>query len=164
MTNFVLLVRITTYCAFACLTAYLLKSDRRFDLLVLFIGGISVFAGELLNLYVGKMAVYNGFDGIPPYIVFGGAMLVWGLNVSSAVVAGKLKTANQRRSKIASLLAFSLLLPLVELFGLKAGLWYWRRPYPILSLAWYLGVWKYYFTFITVPAFLAEFLRFKQTK
>ena len=155
MPYFVILMRVLVYCAFIALTAYLIRKKMRFDLVVLFLGLAFVLTGELLNLFLFKMAVYNGTDGIPLYIVLAGAVLVWCLFAFTRRLSRSKRFNHHAYSQTMMILGSSLILPLVEFFGLKTSLWYWSRPYPILSLGWYLGVWKYYFVFIALPAILA---------
>lgn len=158
MQTSVLLTQIATYCGFAFLIAYLVGSDKKFDIFVVFMGMGFVLAGEILNLFISKMAVYNGVCGIPPYIVLSGAMLVWGIYALASAISQKIKM-ERLPLKITIVIALSILLPLVELFGLKTGLWYWTRPLPVLSIGWIIGVWKYYFLFLALPAILAHLIR-----
>jgi hypothetical protein len=137
---------------------YLWRRRRKFDLFVVFLGSLFVLTGELVNLFVSGMAVYSECDGIPVYIVLAGALLVWGMS-TVAWSAGRKAGDKRRLAAFSLLLAFSFFLPLVELFGLKTGLWSWRRSYPLFSFVWYSGVWRYYFIFLVVPAILAEFFR-----
>ena len=153
----VLLTQIAAYCEFAFLIAYLLRCDKRFDIFVLFLGMGFVLAGEMLNQFVSKMAVYNGVCGIPQYIVLAGTMLVWGLYALAFPISQKIKV-ERLPVRILIIFTISLLLPLVELFGLKIDLWYWTRPLPVLSIGWIIGVWKYYFLFLAIPAILAHLI------
>jgi hypothetical protein len=153
----VLLTQIAAYCEFAFLITYLLRCDKRFDIFVLFLGMGFVLGGEILNLFISKMAVYNGVCGIPQYIILAGGMLVWGMYAVAFPISRKL-TIVRLSVRVLILFSLSIFLPMIELFGLKTGLWYWNRPLSIMTAGWFLGVWKYYFLFLALPAILAHLI------
>lgn len=131
----------------------LISTQNILELFIVMLAVITITIGEAFNLMVYKMAVYNGFPGIPWYIIIGGAIVCWGIY--------KLTINISRRYNIECIfcrlfivIGLSLFLPIIEVLGLKTDLWYWTRNYSILSLAWYLGVWKFYLTFVTSPAIL----------
>ncbi|MCK5843267.1 MAG: hypothetical protein KAG97_01085 [Victivallales bacterium] len=158
MPFFLLTARIVVYSAFAVLMIFLFRRKRSFDLFVVASGGVFVLSGELVNLYVSQMAVYADCDGFPVYIVLSGAMIVWALFRCGEFVERKFGMRCFPLG-IFAVFALSFLLPLVELFGLETGLWRWRRSYPLFSMLWYSGVWKYYFIFIALPAIIAASIR-----
>jgi len=153
----IIALRIVIFVLFLNIILILIKKLKYLDLAVITCALFTVTYGEALNLFSYKMAVYNGIDGIPLYIIFGGAMLSWGLFLLSSYL---IKKVNFQCifCNIFILVACSIFLPIIEIIGLKSGLWYWTRPYAILSLAWFLGVWKFYFLFIASPALIAVFI------
>lgn len=128
------------------------RADYR-GLCVVLVALCTVTVGEALNLFVFRMAVYTGVVGIPEYIILAGAMTSWGIyelveavswNRGIYSIPGKLKVV----------FIISLFLPALEVFGLEAGLWHWTRPMPIVSLNWYLGVWRFYVPVLLTPVVL----------
>ena len=113
----------------------------------------TVTAGEALNLFVFRMAVYSGGVGIPAYIILAGAMISWGIFKLVQHIAWNRGTCGLA-DKLKILLLISLFLPLLEIAGLKSGLWHWTRPWPIISIGWYLGVWKFYVPVLLTPVVL----------
>ena len=148
---FLVMMRIVVMSLFLLLVTYLLKKRKQFDVFIIFFAVITVFIGEMINLLIYEMAVYKGGHGIPLYIVLGGAMLAWGIHALTSIISSYLHLESLT-AKLSCVVFLSIFLPLVELFGLKTGLWSWRRYYPISSVGWWLGVWKYYFLFLATPA------------
>lgn len=130
-----------------------ISNQKILDLFVLFLAIITVTIGEAYNLMVYKVAVYNDVIGIPWYIVLGGAVLSWTIYKTSISLSGKFNI-ECIFCRLFIVFVISLFLPLIEIIGLKTGLWYWTREYAILSLSWYLGVWKFYFMFVITPVFV----------
>jgi hypothetical protein len=61
--------------------------------------------------------------------------------------------------QIVLFLFLSTLFLVIEIAGIKAGLWYWLKAYSITSLWWWIGVWKFYMIFLGIPV-LTAFLIF----
>lgn len=152
------LTQIVIYLLFFQLMYRLIAQLKIMELTVAFIGVFMVTLGEAYNLFKFKMAVYNGVDGIPLYIILGGAMVSWGIYH----LAGKIYEKYKFRYpfyRILIIFGISLFLPIIEILGLKAGFWYWRRPYSILSFAWFHGVWSFYLCYVAMSALLGEILK-----
>ena len=74
-----ILIRIVLFGLFIRLMWHLIKQVKYIDIFIVFAAVITVTLGEALNLFTYKMAVYNGFYGIPLYIILGGALVSWGI-------------------------------------------------------------------------------------
>ena len=114
-------------------------------------------AGEILNLLDSHTTAYTGTSGIPIYIISGGTSLAWGYLKFPLLLAERFK----RNTLLLQLFFFfllTLLFPLIEIIGIKTGLWYWLRPYDIYSPWWLFGVWKYYVTFMGIPVIISLIL------
>jgi len=149
-----LIIEIATYILFFILMQNIIK---RLDLieafLIIAIIIVSTF-GEALNLFVYKTTAYTGRIGIPIYIIFGGVLIGW-FNYKTAYLLVQKLNKNGLFSKLIIFFLISLLFPVIEIGGIKAGLWYWLKPYSISSPWWWLGVWKFYFFFLGLPSLLA---------
>ena len=152
-----ILIQFIIFSLFAFLMVHFIKREKFLDLFLIFLAVLTVTLGEALNLFVYKMAVYNGVCGIPAYIILGGAMLTWGIYKLSSLIFLKFNI-ECIFCKAFIVVILSLFLPLIEVIGLKTGLWYWQRAYSIVSLSWFLGVWKFYFIFIVSPVIIGLFL------
>lgn len=152
------LIQIIIFILFLKLILSLIKKFKYLELLVVFIAIITVTYGEWLNLFKYKMAVYHGINGIPVYIVFGGALVAW-LIFKTASILIDFIDLGCIFCNILIFLGISMFLPIIEIIGLKCGLWYWTRPYSIISLTWFIGVWKFYFLFIASPALIGIFIK-----
>lgn len=145
------LTQIVIYLLFFQLLYRFISQQKITDLVVVMLAVLTVTVGEALNLLVFKMAVYNGVEGIPLYIILGGSMVSWGIYQVGLNISKKYEIACPF-CQILIIVGISLFLPLIEILGLETELWYWRRHYPIVSFAWFFGVWKFYFMFVTIPA------------
>jgi len=154
---FLILIQLIIFPLFFKLIRYLIRGEKLLDIFILFLAVTTVTIGESMNLFVYKMAVYNGVCGIPLYIILGGAMVSWGLFNIALKISDRFNI-ECIFVRIFFIFILSVLLPVIELIGFKTGLWYWQRPYSIASLGWFLGVWKFYFTFIALPAIIGLFL------
>jgi hypothetical protein len=152
-----ILIQLILFFLFAFLIANLVKREKLLDLFIVFLAIATVTIGEAMNLFVYKMAVYNGVYGIPIYIILGGAMISWGVFNIALKISKKLHI-ECIFVRVFILFVLSVFLPVIEVIGLKTELWYWQRPYSIVSLSWFLGVWKFYFIFIVLPAVIGLFL------
>lgn len=154
----IIIIQILIFLLFLKLILSLIKKLQYLELFILSIAIITVTYGEWLNLFKYKMAVYQDIDGIPLYIILGGALVAWLIfKIASALIDFidfKCIFCN-----ILVLFGISLFLPIIEIIGLKCGLWYWTRPYSIISLTWFIGVWKFYFLFIASPALIGIFIK-----
>ena len=152
-----ILIHIIIFFLFVLLIMNMIKNGKVHELFIVFLAVITVTIGEAMNLFIYKMAVYHGVYGIPLYIILGGAMVAWGIYKLVTRVSVKFNV-ECIFCRFFILLLLSLFLPLIEVVGLKTGLWYWQRPYSILSFSWFLGVWKFYLIFIVSPAVIGLFL------
>ena len=121
---------------------------------VLFLSLIFVFTGELLNLFIYRAAAYSGTEGIPLYILFGGALIAWGLFIVPSKLAPRGIFA-----QIAIFFSLTVAFPLIETAGVQSGLWYWLKPYNPISIYWIFGVWKFYVIFVGLPPLSVLILR-----
>lgn len=158
-----MLIQIIIFCLFLCLIVHLVRNEKLVEIILVFLALTTVTIGEALNLFVYKMAVYHGYHGIPIYIILGGAVLSWSI-YKSAFIIQKKYNIDCIFVRLFFIILISLMLPIIEVFGLKTGLWYWRRPYSILTLGWFLGVWKFYFLFIVTPALVGQVFNNKNTQ
>jgi hypothetical protein len=133
-------------------------ADITLVLLVLF----SVLFGEVLNLFVFKATSYTDAYGIPAYIIFAGSLLAWSVFRLSFLLQKNLQLPYFSVFFLSFLLSF--LMPIVEYFGVQSNLWYWNKPYIPFSLNSFIGVWKFYFTFVLSPVFLIELILFLKQK
>lgn len=138
---------------FLRLVHHLIAAQKILELFIVMLAIVTVTIGEACNLMIYKMAVYNGFTGIPWYIIIGGAMVSWAIYKITIRISERFNI-ECIFCRLFILFGISLFLPLIESLGLKTELWYWTREYAVFQLAWYLGVWKFYFTFVTSPAII----------
>lgn len=151
------LTQIVIYLLFFQLLYRLITQLKSIDLIIVMLALVSVTIGEAYNLMVFKMAVYKGVEGIPLYIILGGAMVSWGIHEIAVRISEK-NGIECPFCQIFIVCAISLLLPVIEILGLKTELWYWRRSFRILSLVWFVGVWKFYFMSVALPAIIGVIL------
>ncbi|HBC88124.1 MAG TPA: hypothetical protein DCZ94_14330 [Lentisphaeria bacterium] len=136
------------------LLALIIRSVKKIDktaILVMFFSLATVATGELINNFTSKVTVYNPAyilwiprTDIPVFIICGGVLTSFLLY--KGCLAGR-----KIYLRFILLLVFSSLFPLMELAGIGTGLWKWPGN-PDINLGWIIGVWKFYFIFIGIPA------------
>ncbi len=147
----------------AALIFFLVKRRMWPEALVFCAAVATTACGEFINEFVTAVTVYPTAyllrlpgTGIPLFILAGGAVLSVG--IFGAAEWGPRRIGLQRRWYFVSSSVFllSLPLPLLEVGGIELGLWRWLHPCDY-SPGWFLGVWKFYFIFVAVPAMVVSF-------
>jgi hypothetical protein len=136
----------------------IIRRKSIFELLLIITALTTVAIGEVLNLLVYKATAYTDKIGIPIYIILAGSILAWSYFKLPQILSEKLKK-NNLFIQLVLFLFLSTFFPVIEIAGIKAGLWYWLKPYSITSLWWWIGVWKFYMIFLGIPI-LTAFLIF----
>ena len=140
-------IEILTFVLFFLLIYRIIVGYKALDaFLVISVITIATF-GEALNLLVFKATAYTGRIGVPVYIILGGALIGWVYYKLPCVIAQKLNRDNLP-VRIGLFLLLSLLFPVIEICGIKLGLWHWLKPYSLSSIWWWIGVWKFYILFL----------------
>ena len=149
-----LLIESLVYILFFTLVVDIVRRTSLLELLLLITALTTVTIGEALNLFVYKATAYTARIGIPIYIILGGSIIAWSYFKLPQILSKKIKK-NNPAMLIVLFLFLSALFPVIEIAGIKAGLWYWLKPYSIVSLWWWIGVWKFYMLFLGIPVLTA---------
>lgn len=136
---------------------------RMFGILLIGLTGlVFVSAGEIMNRYFTGVTSYNdGYifwvprTGIPLFILVGGAFMSVFIFIIAQLLAIKYSIKKLSRSLRCAIFIFmlSVFLPFFEIFGIKAGLWRWNKPFSY-DILWFLGVWMFYFVFVVIPSLI----------
>lgn len=118
-----------------------------------------VSVGEALNAFVFQATIYSEcflvwipFSGVPLFILCDGVIVSLLLYTVANGLANALKTSNLI-IKIALCVVASFVAPLLERLGIALDFWRWGSGVQF-DVAWHLGVWKFYFVFIAIPAII----------
>ncbi len=147
-------IEILVFLLFFTLIANIIKKCLLFEALFILTSIIIVTVGEMLNLFVYKATAYTDSRGIPIYIILGGALIAWSYFKLPQLIAKHIRK-NNLFMQIVLFLFLSTLFPVIEIAGIKAGLWYWLKPYCFSSIWWWIGVWKFYMIFLGIPVSIA---------
>ena len=145
-----LLIEIITFILFFLLLKSIIRRCAGIEASLVILIIILATVGEYLNLFVYRATAYTGRTGIPVYIILGGVLVGWSYFKLPSLIADKL----DKKGLFSQICIFCLLtaaFPVIELAGMKAGLWHWLKPFPISSVWWWIGVWKFYFIFMGIP-------------
>ncbi|MEA2011549.1 MAG: hypothetical protein U9O87_00465 [Verrucomicrobiota bacterium] len=134
-----------------------------------------VIFGELINEFVTNTTKYNHFfliylpkTKIPISIIGGGIIFSLGIYVLSEILGKNFirkppyfisKKNSSLIIQIIIILLFTIFAPLVELSGISMDLWHWQHKIA-LSLGWWIGIMKYYFIFLYIPALFGVFISY----
>lgn len=142
---------------FCMVTVKAVKKKDYQIILVSCLAMLTVSTGEYINSFFTKVTVYNDSfllwipeTRIPVFIIFAGALLSVILFKASQILSEKIK-GQSLFFKLFCTFALTLFLPIIEIAGIKTGLWQWQHSYEF-NLNWYAGVWIFYFIFIALPA------------
>ena len=160
------LVEFLTLAAAAAFATIIVKKRMVAESVVFLTAVGTVTCGELFNEFVSQAAVYAPAyllrlpgTRIPVFIALGGATLSVGIYMASVRIPSPPGFAVIGRLW-APLMVPPLSIPLllVEIAGIKLGMWGWARP-PVSTPDWLLGVWKFYFIFVASPAMVPGLAR-----
>jgi len=140
-------IEILTFHMFFLLLYRMIKKLARFEATLIILIIVIATYGEYLNLFVFKATAYTDRVGVPVYIILGGALIGWLYYKLPCVLAQKLNRDNLP-VRIGLFLLLSLLFPVIEICGIKLGLWHWLKPYSLTNPWWWIGVWKFYVIFL----------------
>ena len=147
------IIEILTFHLFFLLLYSIIKRLARIEAcMIIFIIIIATY-GEYLNLFIFKATAYTDRIGVPVYIILGGALIGWTYFKIPRLIAEKLKKDNLF-TRICLFLLLSVLFPVIEICGIKLGLWHWLKPYSLSNPWWWIGVWKFYMIFLGIPSLI----------
>ncbi len=143
-------MNVIVFILFALLVFSIVAKYRKTEAIVLLSSLGTAIYGEYLNLFKFKATSYTGTTGLPLYILLGGGLIAWSYFKLTWTIAEKFEK-NNALTRIFIFFILSAFFPVIELCGIKLGLWHWLKPYSLSSIWWWIGVWKFYFLFLGIP-------------